>query len=208
ERMRRAVAAVLGFSEGPALLSRFPIRRWQAYELPRCGRPVDARVLLYAELRTPAGVLAAFSAHTSGDTCQAHAIADLVRIHAGALPAVVMGDFNAPESSPGVRVLTRETGFVDAFAFANPAAPGFTDGQDLTSARPTTTQRIDYVFLAPGRAVAGRVVRTQPSAWGRVRCPSDHYGVLAEVALDAPIASPVADNGTALDVDYRLNAGR
>src|SRR5262249_62094525 len=114
--------------------------------------------LLQPDPRPPARGLAAFSAHTSGDPCQAHAIADLVRTHAGALPAVVMGDFNAPESSPGVRVLTRETGFVDAFAFANPATPGFTDGQDLTSARATTTQRIDYIFLAPGRAVAGRVV--------------------------------------------------
>ena len=35
EHMRRGVRAVLGFTEGPALLSRFPIARWEAYELPR-----------------------------------------------------------------------------------------------------------------------------------------------------------------------------
>ena len=44
--MRRGVRAVLGFTEGPALLSRFPIARWEAYELPPCGRPFDVRVLL------------------------------------------------------------------------------------------------------------------------------------------------------------------
>jgi endonuclease/exonuclease/phosphatase family metal-dependent hydrolase len=124
-----------------------------------------------------------------------------------------MGDFNAPAASPGVRVLTDEAGFVDAFAFANPGVSGFTDGQDLTLTKATTKQRIDYVFLAPGRAVPGRVVGSrvvldQPSASGRVRWPSDHYAVLAEVALDAPAASPVAGRGTASDVDHRLNAGR
>ena len=68
----------------------------RAYELPRCGRPFDVRVLLAADLETPAGRLTAFSAHTSGDACHARAVAALVRTRtAGPLPAVVMGDFNA-----------------------------------------------------------------------------------------------------------------
>ena len=123
EHMRRAVASVLGFTEGPALLSRFPITRWRAHELPRCGRPFDVRVLLAADLETPAGRLTVFSAHTSGDACHARAVADLVRASAGPLPAVVMGDFNADPASPAVRLLTREAGFVDAFERVNPAVP-------------------------------------------------------------------------------------
>jgi endonuclease/exonuclease/phosphatase family metal-dependent hydrolase len=200
EHMRRAMAALLGFTEGPALLSRFPIARWRALELPPCGRPFDARVLLFAELATPAGRVAAFSAHTSGDPCQGRAVADLVHAAAGPLPAVVMGDFNASEDSLAVRVLTREAGFVDAFALANPAAAGFTDGQDVTSARATARQRIDYVFLAPGQRVPGRVVGSrvvldEPRGEGRVRWPSDHYGVLAEIALDEPAPSRLAGSG-------------
>jgi endonuclease/exonuclease/phosphatase family metal-dependent hydrolase len=187
--MRRAVASVLGFTEGPALLSRFPIARWQVHELPRCGRPFDVRVLLAADLETPAGRLTVFSAHTSGDACHARAVADLVRAHAGPLPAVVMGDFNATPTSPAVKLLTREAGFVDAFERANPTAPGFTDGQDVQAARATVNQRIDYVFLAPGLRVPGRVtgsrvVLHEPSGSARVRWPSDHYGVLAEIALE------------------------
>jgi endonuclease/exonuclease/phosphatase family metal-dependent hydrolase len=200
EHMRRAVASVLGFTEGPALLSRFPIARWRAYELPRCGRPFDVRVLLFAELETPAGRLAAFSAHTSGDACHARAVVDLVRANAGPLPAVLMGDFNAPASSPAIQVLTREAGFLDAFGLANPATSGYTDGQDVEVARATASERIDYVFLAPGQRVPGRVVRSrvvlhEPSETGRVRWPSDHYGVLAEIALERSAVPHVAGGG-------------
>jgi endonuclease/exonuclease/phosphatase family metal-dependent hydrolase len=191
EHLHRAVASVLGFTEGPALLSRLPILRWQAYDLPPCGRPFDARVLVFAELATPAGPLAAFSVHTSGNACHARSVADVVRANAGPLPAVVMGDFNADHASPAVQLLTREAGFVDAFARTNPGARGFTDGQALEAAQPTASHRIDYIFVAPGREVAGRVVRSrvvlrEPRGTGRVRWPSDHYGVLAEIALDPP----------------------
>jgi endonuclease/exonuclease/phosphatase family metal-dependent hydrolase len=212
EHMRRAVASVLGFTEGPALLSRFPIARWRAHDLPRCGRPFDVRVLVFAELETPAGRLAAFSAHTSGDACHARAVAELVRANAGPLPAVVMGDFNASDTSPAIQFLTREVGFVDAFGRANPASAGFTGGQDVEVARPTARERIDYVFLAPGQRVPGRVVESrvvlhEPGEAGRVRWPSDHYGVLAEIALERTAPAHVAGGGAARDVARPRGAG-
>jgi endonuclease/exonuclease/phosphatase family metal-dependent hydrolase len=189
ERLRRMVASILGFSEGPAILSRYPITRWQALELPPCENGFDARVLLFAEVETPAGPLAVFSAHTSGNVCQTRAVAKLVRASVGPRPAVLMGDFNATATSPEVRVLTEDAGFVDVFARSNPAAAGFTDGQDVASGRATASRRIDYVFLVPGarsgaRVIGSRVVLNQPGGPGRARWPSDHYGVLAEIALD------------------------
>jgi endonuclease/exonuclease/phosphatase family metal-dependent hydrolase len=198
EHLRRGVAAVLGFTEGPALLSRFPIARWRAYELPHCGRAFDARVALLAELETPAGRLAAVSAHTSGDSCHTQAVVDLVAARRGPLPVVVMGDFNATDTSPAIRLLTGPGGLVDAFRRANPGAPGFTDGQDVEALRATAGVRLDYVFLAPGarvpgRIVASRVVLHEPGGTGRVRWPSDHYGVLADVVLDGgetPVIAP------------------
>jgi endonuclease/exonuclease/phosphatase family metal-dependent hydrolase len=187
-------------------MSRFPIARWTAHDLPACGRPLDVRTVLIAELETPVGPLVAVSAHTSGDACHARAVAELVRTNAGSMPAVVMGDFNAPESSPAIRVLTRGTGWVDAFRQANPAAPGFTDGQDVQAARATAGQRIDYVFLAPGarlscRVVGSRVVLGEPrlAPAARVRWPSDHHGVLADVALEDPAASSLAGAGAGRD---------
>jgi endonuclease/exonuclease/phosphatase family metal-dependent hydrolase len=189
EHLRRAIAWVLGFSEGPALLSRYPITRWRAHELPPCDNGFDARALLFAELETPAGPVAVFSAHTSDNVCQTRAVAALVRASAEALPAVVMGDFNGATTSPAVSVLTREAGFVDAFARANPTLPGFTDGQDVRSAARSARRRIDYVFLAPGaerslRVAGSRVVLGDAAASGRARWASDHYGVLADIVLD------------------------
>jgi endonuclease/exonuclease/phosphatase family metal-dependent hydrolase len=209
ERMRRAVASILGFSEGPALLSRHPIIRWRAYQLPPCENAFDARALLFAELETPAGPLAVFSAHTSENACQMRAVAELVRESAGPRPAVLMGDFNAPPTSPAVQLLTGDAGFVDAFARANPAAAGFTEGQDVTSSRPTASRRIDYVFLVPGahsagRVVTSRVVLDEPGGPGRARWPSDHYGVLADIALGRAAPSPLGGVGAARDLEGDL----
>jgi len=54
--------------------------------------------------------------------------------------------------------------------------------------RPFASRRVDFILLAPGantrgRVVASRVVLNQPSTQGRVLWPSDHYGVLSEVAI-------------------------
>ena len=192
-RVQRAVASALGFTEGPALLSRYPLARWAGYELPRCGRPFDVRVLLYAEVATPAGPLPVYSAHISGDPCQARSVADLVAARPGPLPAIVMGDFNAEETSPAIQLLPGPAGFRDTFRLANPGASGFTEGQAVRARGRTAGQRIDYVFLrpggrGPGRVVASRVVLDAPGP-GSVLWPSDHYGVLAEIGVGPPAAT-------------------
>jgi endonuclease/exonuclease/phosphatase family metal-dependent hydrolase len=200
ERLRRAVGWALDFREGPAILSRFPIARWQVDELPRCERPFDVRVLIFAELQTPAGRLPVFSAHTAGDPCHTRAVADLVRSRRRALPTLVMGDFNATETQEAIHVLTGQAGFLDAFRLANPAAPGLTDGQELDAPRATVEQRIDYVFLlpgleVPGRVVGSRVVLDRPRRRGREALwASDHYGVLANIAV-GPEAGPGCRGG-------------
>lgn len=53
EWLNRLIAGVINFTEGPAILSRFPIVAGETHALPRCGRPTDVRVALYAELETP-----------------------------------------------------------------------------------------------------------------------------------------------------------
>jgi endonuclease/exonuclease/phosphatase family metal-dependent hydrolase len=196
EHIRRAVAAVLGFTEGPALLSRLPIVRWTPYQLPPCGRPFDVRVVIFAELETAAGRLPVFSAHTSRSVCHTQAVAALVRAHAGPLPAVVMGDFNAEPTSPVVETLA-EAGLLDAYAAANPGVPGFTAGQVVTSPHSTVDQRLDYVWIAPGQRAGGRVIRSRvvlddARDGAPVRWASDHYGVLADIALADPRPSRVA----------------
>jgi endonuclease/exonuclease/phosphatase family metal-dependent hydrolase len=188
-------AWILDFDEGPAILSRFPIVASETYELPRCSAYLDPRVVLRAEVATPHGRLHVFSTHTSGLDCQVERTADVVRTWRGEMPAVLMGDLNGVETTPWIAAL-RGADFVDAFRAANPTAPGATTWQRLNGPVSTARRRIDYIFMLPGTATSSavresRVVLDRPSrrADGSPLWPSDHYGVLADIAL-APATGP------------------
>jgi endonuclease/exonuclease/phosphatase family metal-dependent hydrolase len=192
----RAASLLMDFSEGPAILSRFPIVRSETHKLPRCGRRLDPRVLLHVELLTPGGTLPVFSTHTSGHACHAEAVAALVRERRGDLPGVLMGDLNAVESSAAITGLVTEAGLVDAFRAANPDAPGFTVWQPVTLPERRAFRRVDYVLMAPGRSFPGTVLdsRVVVDAPGRLPdgsaiWPSDHYGVLADLAVYPPLGA-------------------
>jgi endonuclease/exonuclease/phosphatase family metal-dependent hydrolase len=184
------IASVMNFTEGPAILSRFPITRWKAHRLPSCGHLTDPRVLLFAELATPWGRVGVFSAHISDDPCQSRAVAALVRESRGPLPAILMGDFNAEEGSPVIRALTREGGLVDVFRRANPTAPGATLWRGTTTSESTIRRRADYLFLLPGTAFTGRILSSRVVADRLGRLPdgtflraSDHSAVLATIQV-------------------------
>ena len=197
ERLNRVTNLVMNLTEGPAIVSRFPIVSWQAYDLPRCGRFTDPRVLLCAELRTPWGVLPVCSTHTSGLPCHSESIVRITESRRGVLPLLLMGDFNAAEDSPAITALTRGAGFVDAFRLMNPGAAGRTVWQRVNVPHPTVFRRVDYLFLAPGKEVPGRVLSSRvvlntprQLSDGRVLWPSDHYGVLTEVQIEARTEEP------------------
>jgi len=180
-------ARLLNFTEGPAIVSRFPIVAWVVEELPR-PRFTAPRLLLYATLQTPWGQLAVASTHTSGSVGQHRRVAAFLRDRRCALPTILMGDFNALEDSLAMATLTHEAGFRDAFRRVHPTVAGFTCDQALYAPTPTVSQRIDYVFVLPGATAPGRICSSQVilnTSWqlpdGRSLWPSDHYGVLAEV---------------------------
>jgi len=184
----RLIVGALGFVEGPAILSRFPIAATEVYDLPRCQRWFDPRVALRADIQTPAGVVAVFSTHTLRDDCQTRRVAELAGEPKGR-PAVVMGDFNTGETAPALAAF-RDHGFVDLFRVANPDAPGLTVWQRIEAPSPTVFRRVDYVFVKAGdgreaTAVSARIVLNTPGTRddGGALWPSDHYGVYAEVAL-------------------------
>lgn len=193
ERLNAMVARALRFTEGPAILSRFPIREWQAQVLPRGGRPTEPRVLLSVTLQTPWGQLPVASTHTSGKVDQHKRVAEILRNRRRALPTILMGDFNALEASHAMATLTDEAGFRDAFRAVHTTAAGLTCDQALYTPTPTVSQRIDYILILPGTEAPSRV----RSSWiflnapqrlhdGRFLWPSDHYGVLAEIELFLP----------------------
>jgi endonuclease/exonuclease/phosphatase family metal-dependent hydrolase len=191
----RLIVWGLGFVEGPAILSRFPITASEVHDLPRCQRWLDPRVALRADLQTPGGSLTVFSTHVSRDDCQTRRVAELART--SGQPAVVMGDLNVGETAPVLGAFL-DHGFVDLFRVANPDAPGLTVWQRIDAPASTVLRRVDYVLLRAGdgvtaEAVAGRLVLNtpRPRAEGGVLWPSDHYGVFVEVALIARGARPV-----------------
>ena len=108
----------------------------------------------------------------------------LARIGTPGVPVVVVGDFNATPDR-----VAMPTEYVDAWAAAAAAAEveqGATCGEDadLTGGSDRLGVRIDYVFVRDATVVECRVVgnragdRTPSGLW-----PSDHAGVVAEIAL-------------------------
>jgi endonuclease/exonuclease/phosphatase family metal-dependent hydrolase len=187
----RLVVGLLGFKEGSAILSRFPIMASEVYELPRCGSWIDRRILLRVALSTAWGPLQVFSTHTArGDECQMERVGEIVRDRLGAGPSLLMGDFNMPETSKVLTTLRREAGFVDAFRIANPTALGPTVWQRIEAPDATVSQRVDFILFLNGRdsratVRSSRVVLDSPGYLpdGSALWPSDHYGVLSEIDI-------------------------
>ena len=187
--MGRLASWAMGFDEGPAVLSRFPIVAWDVVPVNACDRWYG-RVLLCATLDTPRGPLDACSAHTGSSTCQLRSLTRVLQERRGRAPLILMADLNSTPDTSGVKRLLVDAGLVDTFRTANPDAPGFTVWQPVRAAAPAARRRVDYVLVAPGPGApvhvrASRVILDRPGrgADGKVLWPSDHYGVLSEVEV-------------------------
>ncbi|MDK2745022.1 MAG: endonuclease/exonuclease/phosphatase family protein [Nitrospira sp.] len=194
----RVITSALGFKEGPAILSRYPIVASEIYDLPRCRYRLDPRILLRAEIDTPDGSVQVFSAHTSkGDECQLQRVGELFREHRGNGRAILMGDLNTGEQSQVLTGWQKEPGFIDVFRVANPGVSGGTVWQNIHVEQPTADRRVDFIFLLDGKTGNRSVVRSSHLAFehpgrlpdGTALWPSDHRGVLADIAC-VPINSP------------------
>jgi endonuclease/exonuclease/phosphatase family metal-dependent hydrolase len=117
------------------------------------------------------------------------------------LPTVLLGDFNAEPDSDEIRFLRglhtlegRSVHFADSWIWAGDGSPGYTfdrkNGFALRSNEPP--RRIDYVFVrGPDPALRCEPLRAQlaftepaTSPSGETVWPSDHYGLLAELAAE------------------------
>ena len=185
------VVGMMGFKEGSAILSRFPNAGSHVYDLPRCEKWLEPRIMLQAELSTTWGPLQVFSTHTGrGEECQMERVGKIVRDRRSAGPSLLMGDFNTPETAQVLTTLRNEAGFMDAYRIANPEATGPTVWQRIHSPEPTVSHRVDFILLLNGRQWAAsvrssRLVLNRPEhlADGTTLWPSDHYGVLAEMDI-------------------------
>jgi len=187
----KLIVSIMGFKEGEAILSRFPIVASDIYDLPRCRSRVEPRILLRADLDTPWGPLHVFTTHTAReDECQMERVGEIVREQRGDRPSILTGDFNTVETSKVLTLLRDEAGFIDAFRSANPSTPGATVWQRIRATESTASRRVDFIFLLVGHTSSvtvksSKVVLDQPGRLqdGTVLWPSDHYGVSADLEI-------------------------
>lgn len=209
-----------GVSMGNAVLSRWPIVETAVFPLPTTGLPTgpdipEHRCLVHALVDAPWGRIPFYVTHLSwkfhegyAREAQVLAIARLVEETApkDALPAVVVGDFNAEPHSAEIRFFTglqtlgvpagphapvvapRSAFFADAFGWVG-VGPGATFDRDrnpFAVAAREPPRRIDYVFVrgpnerGKGEPIAASVVL---DAVEDGVAPSDHFGVVAEITV-------------------------
>jgi endonuclease/exonuclease/phosphatase family metal-dependent hydrolase len=185
---------------GNAILSRWPIVRSQVYDLPREGS-AERRTLLFAELRSPLGLVPFFVTHLNWRFDHGHVRAAqlreiVLRIESlakeGDFPAVLVGDFNAEADSDEMRFMRGLTSlglgrcvyYQDAFAIAGDGSAGITYARanPFAATLREPDRRIDYVFVRGrdeafrGEPLEASVCFDQPV--GGVYA-SDHFGVIA-----------------------------
>jgi endonuclease/exonuclease/phosphatase family metal-dependent hydrolase len=210
-----ATTAWGGGHEGLAVLSRFPIGAHEFRALPH-STEAEGRGVLSVRLDGEAGGLWVHTTHLSyrlnegvKREDQVQLLDQLVAAHddGSGTPQLLMGDFNAGPEHDEIRWLVgqhtlsgRRVAYQDAWAVAGDGTPGLTwaRSNDYTSAMHWLRQdrRLDYIFVTPARrdrrgtVHSAAVTLDQPAraANGDRLFASDHYGVVADVQVLAPVA--------------------
>ena len=138
----------VGFEEGVAIYSRFPLSAPTLTELGWGTNPFTRRLGLGALVETANGRLPVFSVHLGltpkKNTGQLAHLRDWIGDIAGANPAVIGGDFNAHETTPQI-TRTRQT-WIDTFRWLHPQAEGTTHELVWPWGK-SRRRRLDYLFL-------------------------------------------------------------
>ena len=193
---------------GNAVLSRWPILRHTADELPmEGGGAVDTdegerRLVVFAEIDGPRGPFQVFCTHLSWRAdwsgvrqAQVREVCRVVRAHSPrAFPAVLCGDLNAPPDADEIRMLTGQTAvpepgviFRDAWSVAGAGRDGSTIAarNPYNAAALEPDSRIDYVLVGwPKLGGRGHVVHVEVAgdeAGNDGRFASDHFAVIADL---------------------------
>ena len=190
-------------SIGNAVLSRYPITGSAVRPLTAPDGLDELRLVVRADIETPAGPIEVFSTHLNFRLDQSHVRQEQVRelcafvdetTQRRTFPPVVCGDFNADPDSDEIRMLTGAAAvpvpklvFVDAWR-AGGSGPGMTwDNRNAFAAADCEPdRRIDYVLVGyprdagRGQTVHAELVGVEPvgGVW-----PSDHFGLTADLRI-------------------------
>jgi endonuclease/exonuclease/phosphatase family metal-dependent hydrolase len=171
----------IGFEEGLAVFSRFPLSAPRLKHLKPDLEPFARRLALGVDVHTSVGQLLVFSVHLGmlprHNATQMHHLHNWVTTTAGERPVLIGGDFNAHETSAQITFLKQTS--LDLFRCLNPKADGTTHEVSLPWNRRARRRRLDYIFLNPGRSHWKVLDARHLEARGKPH--SDHRAVLARI---------------------------
>jgi endonuclease/exonuclease/phosphatase family metal-dependent hydrolase len=183
---------LIGFEEGEAVLSRFPVISWEVHRLRPQPSPFERRIVLRLELETDLGRLEVYNTHLSDKPRRAWLrrgqAEDLVRYireshREGELPAILGGDFNADPGSDVYQLLLR-SGFQDA---GLPAGAATCCIDDLRNPTDAPEQRIDCLFLRGLEVLEAGLLFDRPFlVQDGVLWACDHLGLFIDGRVQPP----------------------
>jgi endonuclease/exonuclease/phosphatase family metal-dependent hydrolase len=174
----------IGFEEGLAVFSRFPLKTPRLRHLEPSFRPFVRRLVLGAEVETPRAELPVFSVHLSllpnHNAAQVQLLQEWVTSVAGNRSALIGGDFNANEHASQIAYMQQT--WLDVYRHIHPKTDGTTHELRLFSGGRARRRRLDYIFFFPGdhRWKVLEAHHLDPPDGPH----SDHRAVLARITLD------------------------
>jgi endonuclease/exonuclease/phosphatase family metal-dependent hydrolase len=142
-------SAGIGFEEGLAVFSRYPLKRPLLYQLSPAENRFARRLALGTQINSPYGKLLVFSVHLGlnrkQNSKQAVKLSNWVQSVSRGMSTLVGGDFNAGEGSQQIKKLQRK--WLDTFRHLNPFADGATHELRWPWGKSFRRERLDYIFL-------------------------------------------------------------
>lgn len=178
----------VGFEEGLAVFSRFPIKEPRLAQLSGYKNPFFRRIALGTEIEVYGENLLAFTVHLGingrQNEEQLNRLMNWVDEQSGSAPTVIGGDFNARENTSQIR--RAQNYWYDTFREFNPQKDGFTHEIQWPWGGILSRSRLDYLFLKKGIA-SWRVDEARQLKISDCRV-SDHTPVLLKARI------PIADS--------------
>ena len=173
----------IGFEEGLAIYSRFPIRDHRLAQLSDQNNPFSRRMALGTRIETTGKDFFVFSVHlgilNKQNEKQLSRLRNWVEKESGDTPAVIGGDFNTQERSKQIQSAKSE--WHDSYRTLNPHDNGYSHELRWPWGTVLRRARLDYLFLRKGyfswRVDEARHIEEQS-------CPlSDHKPVLIKTSF-------------------------
>jgi endonuclease/exonuclease/phosphatase family metal-dependent hydrolase len=174
----------IGFEEGLAIYSRFSLSNPRIIDLGSTTAPITRRLALGATVHSPWGEVSVFSVHLSlfrkQNKIQLDRLIQWVQEIGGTRPALIGGDFNAPERTPQI-VLAQGVWF-DLYRYLHPREDATTHTLLCPlNGRVLRSSRLDYIFFKPdSRHWQVSEVRHLDTSRHR---NSDHNAVMARLRI-------------------------